>query len=242
MSISVHSTGEPDTVGPYPHPRKTIRQRLESLRRAFTTRDGLIGDYDYASLFRPEIPFVKRTPRAMPFFGLNDPIPVLLAVILGVQHALALLGGLISPPKILSSSMNLDTIQSQYLVSTALIVSGILSMVQIIRFRIYNTPYVAQTIIFPPTVLPQPCTRFSATDKLIIGIISVPALYQWSECPFLSSLSLLKASIRCTRMAFVRRLMMAPDFPAPMHTALFSERPLAARSLRSFFHSFPRLQ
>ncbi|MBE3049020.1 hypothetical protein IMZ48_42285, partial [Candidatus Bathyarchaeota archaeon] len=37
--------------------------------------------------------------------------------------------------------VNLSLGLQQYLVSTSLIVSGILSMVQITRFRIYRTPY-----------------------------------------------------------------------------------------------------
>lgn len=143
MDTSIHSTDGPDTIGPYPHPRKTVRQRLRSVVRAFSTKEGLIGDYDYAFLFRPDIPFVKTIPRAMPFFGLNDRIPVFLALLLGLQHALAMLGGVITPPVILAGAMNLETDQTQYLVSTALIVCGLLSMVQITRFHIYKTPYVA---------------------------------------------------------------------------------------------------
>ena len=41
----------------------------------------------------------------------------------------------------LASSMNLPVDQQQYLVSTALIVCGILTAVQITRFHIYKTPY-----------------------------------------------------------------------------------------------------
>ncbi|TQB68318.1 hypothetical protein MPDQ_003603 [Monascus purpureus] len=140
MDNSLNSVDGPDTIGPYSHPRKSFRQRLRSIREAFTTRDGLIGDYDYGTLFLPDIPFLKKTPGAVPFFGLNDRIPVVLAVLLGVQHALAMLGGVISPPRIMASSMNLTDEQTQYLVSTALIVCGILTAVQITRFHIYKTP------------------------------------------------------------------------------------------------------
>ncbi|KAK0385132.1 hypothetical protein NLU13_7610 [Sarocladium strictum] len=124
-------------------PRKTISQRLRSVVTAFTTRDGLLGDYDYAFLFTPNLPFMKRSRRASPFFGLNDKMPVFLALLLGFQHALAMLAGVITPPIILSgpAGANLTQDQQQYLVSTALIVSGILSMIQITRFHIYKTPY-----------------------------------------------------------------------------------------------------
>ena len=68
-------------------------------------------------------------------------MPVVLALLLGFQHALAMLAGIITPPILLSSSANFDATITQYLVSTSLIVCGILSSVQITRFHIYKTPY-----------------------------------------------------------------------------------------------------
>jgi NCS2 family nucleobase:cation symporter-2 len=56
-------------------------------------REGLVGDYNYAYLFTPRIPFTKNIRRTAPFFGLHDRLPVLLAFILGLQHALAMLAG-----------------------------------------------------------------------------------------------------------------------------------------------------
>lgn len=140
MDNSIHSTDGPDSVVPNSNPEKTVRQRVRSLARHLTTREGLIGDYDYGFLFRPELPFMKKDPRAPPFFGLNEKIPVLLAFILGLQHALAMLAGVVTPPLIISSSLSLPSDLQQYLVSTSLIVCGLLSMVQITRFHIYKTP------------------------------------------------------------------------------------------------------
>jgi xanthine/uracil permease len=86
---------------------------------------------------------MKKERRAAPFFGLNDKMPVFLALLLGFQHALSMLAGIITPPIILSTSSgaNLDQELQQYLVSTSLIVCGILSSVQITRFHIYKSPY-----------------------------------------------------------------------------------------------------
>lgn len=107
------------------------------------TRDGLIGDYDYAFLFKPNLPFMKKSKRAAPFFGLNDKMPFLLALLLGFQHALSMLAGIITPPIIIAGQGGaaLGPDNTQYLVSTALIVCGILSSIQITRFRIYKYPY-----------------------------------------------------------------------------------------------------
>lgn len=102
-----------------------------------------MGDYDYAFLFKPNLPFFKKTRRAAPFFGLNDTMPVVLALLLGFQHALSMLAGIITPPIILGGQggANLPQEMQQYLVSTSLIVCGILSSIQITRFHIYGTPY-----------------------------------------------------------------------------------------------------
>ncbi|PHH84530.1 hypothetical protein CDD83_1795 [Cordyceps sp. RAO-2017] len=120
-----------------------VRARLRAVFRTFTTRRGLVGDYDYGFLFRPNLPFMAKSRDRSPFFGLDDRMPVLLALLLGLQHALAMLAGIITPPIILSGSAgaNLEPAQQQYLVSTALIVSGILSSIQINRFRIPKTRY-----------------------------------------------------------------------------------------------------
>ncbi|KAH6615725.1 permease family-domain-containing protein [Chaetomium sp. MPI-SDFR-AT-0129] len=129
--------------GEGPHRHHNLTSRLHTLKRTFLTRDGLIGDYDYAFLFRPNLPFMRTENRAPPFFGLNDKMPVVLALVLGFQHALAMLAGIITPPIIIAGAggVNLTADQTQYLVSTALIVSGLLSAVQITRFRIFKTPY-----------------------------------------------------------------------------------------------------
>jgi xanthine/uracil permease len=70
-------------------------------------------------------------------------MPFLLAALLGFQHALAMLAGVITPPIILSGTggANFPASTQRYLVSTSLIVCGILSSIQITRFHFYKTPY-----------------------------------------------------------------------------------------------------
>ena len=134
----------PQDITPRRDRKTRLNDRLRGVAHAFTTRDGLVGDYDYGFLLRPNLPFLTKTRRASPFFDLNGRIPVLLAILLGFQHALAMLAGIITPPILLGGSggANLLPDQQQYLVSTSLIVSGILSLVQISRFHIWGTPYV----------------------------------------------------------------------------------------------------
>ncbi len=86
---------------------------------------------------------MTKSKKAAPFFGLNDSMPVFLALLLGFQHALSMLAGIITPPIIISGQggASLGADGTQYLVSTALIVAGILSSIQITRFHIYKSPY-----------------------------------------------------------------------------------------------------
>lgn len=92
---------------------------------------------------------MKKPTRKAPFFGLNDRMPVLLALVLGFQHALSMLAGVITPPIIIAGQggANLGDDASQYLVSTSLIVCGILSAVQITRFHIYGPYYLGTGLI-----------------------------------------------------------------------------------------------
>ncbi|KXT07828.1 hypothetical protein AC579_9695 [Pseudocercospora musae] len=102
-------------------------------------------DYDYKFLFTPNLPFLRKQRRSAPFFGLHDRMPVLLGLLLGLQHSLAMLAGIITPPIILSGSANLTSEQQSYLVSTSLIVCAILSSIQISRCHVWRTPYYVGT-------------------------------------------------------------------------------------------------
>jgi hypothetical protein len=88
-----------------------------------TTRRGLVGDYDYGFLCLPQLPFGRRR-RSPPFYGLDDELPLIMAIATGLQHALAMLAGLITPPIIFASALSLDPVRSAYLISASLIGCG----------------------------------------------------------------------------------------------------------------------
>lgn len=165
----------PDRIGPDMSRKRTILSKARRFGKAFTSKDGLIGDYDYGFLFMPNIPFIKKERRAAPFFGLNDKMPVFLALLLGFQHALSMLAGIITPPIILSSAANLPQDLQQYLVSTSLIVCGILSSIQITRFHIWRTPY------FIGTGLISVVGTSFATIPVATGALS--QMYATGFCP-----------------------------------------------------------
>lgn len=143
--------------------------------RKWTTKDGFIGDYDYKYLFVPEIPFKKTVTKRQPFFGLNSDMPLLLGFILGFQHALAMLAGVVTPPILIASAANLDSATQEYLVSASLIVSGLLSCIQITRFHIYKTPYFLGTGLL--SVVGTSFATISIVTK------ALPVMYLTGVCP-----------------------------------------------------------
>lgn len=110
------------------HPAETVHEsRVGWVKRKFLTREGWLGDYDYVWLCMPTLPtFRGTTPqrRLPPFYALHADLPLLLAVSCGLQHALAMLAGLITPPIIFASSLNLDASTSSYMISASLIGCG----------------------------------------------------------------------------------------------------------------------
>ncbi|KAI7849904.1 permease family-domain-containing protein [Circinella umbellata] len=93
----------------------------------------------------PHIPFLRKKANSSPFYGPNDDVPIFLLLVMGIQHFLAVIGGIITPTILISgagsNALNLDQDLRQYMISASLIVSGIMSFVQIIRFKIPMTRY-----------------------------------------------------------------------------------------------------
>ena len=80
----------------------------------------------------PTLPFAlggKKKRTMPPFYALESDLPLLLALTCGLQHALAMLAGLITPPIIFASALNLDAETSAYLISASLIGCGALKFV-----------------------------------------------------------------------------------------------------------------
>ncbi|KAG8835975.1 hypothetical protein FRC17_010944 [Serendipita sp. 399] len=137
---------QPAVVASQPTPKVPMGTRIQNKARHIvtkvTTRDGWIGGYDFGWLCMPTLPYGKNSTRKLPpFYGLEDDIPLLLAMICGFQHALAMLAGLITPPIIFSSALSLDASTSSYLISSSLIGCGILSAVQMARIPLWGRYY-----------------------------------------------------------------------------------------------------
>ncbi|KAH9304469.1 hypothetical protein KI387_008873, partial [Taxus chinensis] len=101
----------------------------------------LIDKYNWRFLCTPRV--VCGGKRDLPpFYGKDEKISVFLAAVMGLQHALAMVGGIITPPLLISSSAGFSTASQAYLVSAALIVASFASLIQILQFKIPFTSYV----------------------------------------------------------------------------------------------------
>ncbi|GJE87281.1 xanthine/uracil permease [Phanerochaete sordida] len=134
--------GAPHTSG--------ARARLGRLAEKVTTREGWFGDYNYAWLCTPTLPFAvggRKRKTMPPFYALDSDLPLLLALACGLQHALAMLAGLITPPIIFASALSLDAETSSYMISASLIGCGILSLVQMSRLHLFRNYYLGTGLI-----------------------------------------------------------------------------------------------
>ena len=96
-------------------------------------------EFDWAWLCMPRLPWSKDT-RVPAFYGIHDKIPIAVALVMGFQHALAMMGGIITPPILVSGAFyaRFSTEETQYLLSVGLICSGILSFTQIIQLKLWG--------------------------------------------------------------------------------------------------------
>eukprot|EP00529_Nitzschia_sp_RCC80_P012811 CAMPEP_0113497718 /NCGR_PEP_ID=MMETSP0014_2-20120614/30776_1 /TAXON_ID=2857 /ORGANISM="Nitzschia sp." /LENGTH=611 /DNA_ID=CAMNT_0000391669 /DNA_START=94 /DNA_END=1929 /DNA_ORIENTATION=- /assembly_acc=CAM_ASM_000159 len=96
--------------------------------------------YNYGALCAIDNPCKKGEKHAVNFYAKDEKIPYLLAMIMGLQHCFAMVGGLITPPLVIfrfsvcsfPGCPDLET----YAVSAALITSGICSVLNITKFKL----------------------------------------------------------------------------------------------------------
>lgn len=118
--------------------------KISYFKSCITTKEGWLGDYDYLYLITPNIWPLNRKYKGYkaPFYGLNDEVPILLTIILGLQHALCMVGSIVSPPlAIAGGAFYFDSATTQYLVSAAFITTGIATAMQVTRLHISKTPF-----------------------------------------------------------------------------------------------------
>ncbi|KAH0840324.1 xanthine/uracil permease [Lanmaoa asiatica] len=194
--ISVAKHQPPAIEPPSPRSRFDVLHRARIAQRKLTTRKGWFGDYDYAWLCSPVLPFSiggkkRNSRRQPPFYGVDDELPLVLAMASGLQHALAMLAGLITPPIIFASTLALDAQTSAYMISASLIgcgkwstrrpldsaeplLPGILSLVQMSRIKLWKGYYLGTGLL---SVVGTSFATISTADAIF------NAMYANGTCP-----------------------------------------------------------
>mmetsp|Transcript_6593 Transcript_6593/g.15120 ORF Transcript_6593/g.15120 Transcript_6593/m.15120 type:complete len:593 (-) Transcript_6593:235-2013(-) len=113
----------------------------EEAKPSFFSKTNLIGNYDYGALCMPYMPFVSKGALPMRSFGVNEKLPLLVAAVMGLQHAFAMVGGLITPPFVVAKFAVdgfpfADIEAHQYAISSALIVSGLFTIMNVVQIEI----------------------------------------------------------------------------------------------------------
>ena len=72
-------------------------------------------------------------------FGLDDRPPFFTSILAGFQHVLAVFGGILTAPLIIALGMGLPLRDTSYLVSSALLISGLATILQIQRFGVVGS-------------------------------------------------------------------------------------------------------
>lgn len=74
----------------------------------------------------------------------DEPLPLLLSLVMGLQHAFAMVGGLITPPlTVFRFTINYNDVKSQqYAISAALITSGICTLIAVSKTPLPFSKYI----------------------------------------------------------------------------------------------------
>eukprot|EP00894_Picocystis_sp_ML_P003028 jgi/Pico_ML_1/53545/g4076.t1 len=112
----------------------------ESRWKTYFRRD-VVGDYDYKFLCMPHNPFGKKHQNPPPFFAHDEKLSLFVAMLMGLQHSLAMLGGVITPPLIIAGQFdgNFTPDKRQYVVAAALLTSGIFTVLTVIRLKLFGS-------------------------------------------------------------------------------------------------------
>lgn len=71
--------------------------------------------------------------KTRPFFGVDEPVGLVTILLGGTQHVLAMFVGIVTPPLLIARALGLDPAVEGFLVSMALLTSGVTTFIQVRR-------------------------------------------------------------------------------------------------------------
>jgi NCS2 family nucleobase:cation symporter-2 len=149
----------------------------------FDWKAEFIGDgerYNYSSMCLPSVPWSSAEKKKVNFYSKDEKIPILLALIMGLQHAFAMVGGLITPPLVVFKfsvcGFPFCPDLQQYAISAGLISSGICSIMNVAKLPIPFTDKIfGRQLYLGSGVLSVMGTAFTFLPIFEIAIIQMKA-------------------------------------------------------------------
>ena len=95
----------------------------------------------------------NKSSKAPPFYGPEAKPALIVTLLMGLQHMLAMIGGIITPPRLLANRgclLGRDPALcaiTPYLISSAMLASGILTIIQITRIKLCGGYYLGTGLI-----------------------------------------------------------------------------------------------
>jgi len=136
--------------------------------------------YDYGALCMPSLPWKKQR-HPMKFYPLDEPLPLLLSLVMGLQHAFAMVGGLITPPYVVAK-FSIDSFPfakvelQQYFIVAALITSGIGTIINVLKVEIpFSKKIFGKHLYVGSGLLSVMGTSFTFLPIFEIAILSMKA-------------------------------------------------------------------
>lgn len=129
-------------------------------------------------------------------FGLDDKPSHSIAMVAGFQHFLAVFGGIVTAPLIMANAMGLSVADTSYLITSALLISGCATLIQITRVGPFGSGLLSiqgtsftfiGPILFAFYSLPE---TMSSADKLatIFGSSAISAVVMLPLCYYIHHL------------------------------------------------------
>jgi len=186
---------------------------------------------------------MKQGGKQPPFYALDADLPLILAISSGLQHALAMLAGLITPPIIFASSLSLDAPTSAYMISASLIGCGTFSLCAVIEllsllcFRYVESCPNVTTSSFP-WILPRYWLNFCGWNELCYAVHCQRGLFIFILVSIIFISYLPRFLMPCTRMEHVRQrqvlmelsLVVLVQMPTACSLVCLTERGLDVKS------------
>jgi NCS2 family nucleobase:cation symporter-2 len=155
---------------------------------------GLIGEYDYKYLCTPSMPWTEGGVNPPVFMKKDAKIGLVLSMVMGLQHALAMVAGIATPPRLIANDACFPWQQDQklcdlktYLINAAWFTSGLLTIIQVFRAKLGGTGYYLGTGLI--SVMGTSFTFLPIAREMIVGEImaSKADCYDTSEDPGLAA-------------------------------------------------------